>query len=212
MTKQKTVFLFLLSSPTRPRMTPPPSLPVSTKTLSSPYVDGWREIRIETRPLLLDALSAVRGRPPSLEAVLADMTQERDRAPALSLLSARYSASDDASLDLLPLPLLGGVRLAAVVAPSPVADAPPGSAGKLSSRRRGGVFLNRDNLILPEPPPSARRLLLLLRVSSGDDRGCPLLLLLLLPLVAALAWLPRMLPPFLELESTLPLPLRLLLR
>lgn len=178
-------------------MTPPPSLFVSTRTLSSPYVDGCREIRIETRPLRLQALSAVRGRP-SLDAVLADMTQERDRAPGLFLLSVRNIASEDASLDLLLPPPAGGVGLAAVAA-RPVTDAPPGRAGKLSPRCLGDVFLNRDSLTLPEPPPSAPRLLLLLRVSPAGERGSPLLL----PLASALARLPRGAPPFLELESVL---------
>lgn len=184
-------------------MTPPPSLFVSTKTLSSPYVDGCRQIRIETRPLLLQALSlsAVRGRPPpSLEAVLVAMTQERDKAPAaLFLLSARESASDDeASLDLLSLLPAGGVGLPAVL-PRRVPDAPPGSDGKLLSPRcRGGVFLNRDSLILPEPLPSTPRrlLLILLLVSLAGERGPPLLLPSA-PVPAA------RLPPFLEIESAL---------
>lgn len=162
-------------------------------------MDGWREILIDTRPLLLHALSAVRGRAPSLEAVLVDMTHERDNALALPLLSARDSASDDASLDLLPqLSTTGGGGL-----PRPVADAPPGSDGKLSPRCLGGVFLNRDSLILPAPLPSAPRLLSsLLRASFVGERG----LSLLLRLTPVLGRLPWMLPPFLELESVLVCP------
>lgn len=179
-------------------MAPPPNLLVSTRTLSSPYVDGCRVIRIERRPLLVKALSAVRGRPPpSLDAVLADMTQERDKAPALFLPLARDGASEDASLDLLlPLPV-GGVGLTAVAA-RPVTDAPPGrAAGKLSARCRGGVFLNRDSLRLPlpEPLPSTPRLLVLW-VPLAGERVSPLVL----PLAPALARLPRVL---LELESVL---------
>lgn len=183
-------------------MTPPPSLLVSTRTLSSPYVDGCREIRIESRPLLLQALSAVRGR--SREDVLAGMTQDLDKAPTLFLLSARDNASEDASLDLLlPLPV-GGVGLTVAVA-RPATDAPPGRAGKLSPRCLGGVFLNRDSLPLPEPLPSTPRPLLIW-VSLAGERGAPLLL----PSAPALARLPRVRPRFLELESALLLPLLLL--
>ena len=183
-------------------MTPPPSLLVSTRTLSSPYVDGCREIRMESRPLLLQPPSAVRGR--SREDVLAGMTQELDKAPTLFLLSARDNASEDASLDLLlPLPV-GGVGLTVAVA-RPATDAPPGRAGKLSPRCLGGVFLNRDSLPLPEPLPSTPRPLLIW-VSLAGEREAPLLL----PSAPALARLPRVRPRFLELESALLLPLLLL--